>query len=257
MVRSGAEGGNTKPPRISASKRWVFTLHNGVMDEVVRPLKEITVKGIVGNETGKSGETPHLQGFVYFKERIRPIGLLPKETHWAKARGNDEENYKYCSKEGTFESWGYPPPIKVLEPVGWQVQLDQELMGEPIKRRINWYWGPANCGKTEFAKWCVIKRGAIMVGGKSSDMKYAIADWLKKHKETPRLVILDIPFCKQEYISYEGLEQVKNMLFFSSKYESSMVCGNPPHVVVLANREPSYHMMSEKKWFNVVEIKGL
>lgn len=255
LETKGEAEGNTNPPRVSNSKRWVFTLHKGVIGDVETALRDKTVKGIIASELGKSGTTPHIQGFVHFKEKVRPFGYLERTTHWEKAKGNDDAQLAYCRKEGLeIREWGFPKPVKICEPKGWQKDMVNTLKGEPEPRKIYWIYGKAGIGKTQFAKYCCVKLGAILLGGKSTDMKYAIMDYKKNKGETPELVILDIPYCKQEYISYEGLEQIKNMLFFNSKYESGMVYGNSPHMVVLANREPDYDKMSTKDWFVVMNV---
>jgi len=53
---------------------------------------------------------------------------------------------------------------------------------------------------------------------------------------------------KENYISYEALEEIKDGLFFSGKYESGMVCINPPHVVVLCNFAPDESKLSKDRW---------
>jgi hypothetical protein len=52
------------------------------------------------------------------------------------------------------------------------------------------------------------------------------------------LVICDVPRAAGNFVNYGALEQVKNGLFFSSKYESEMAVFNPPHVICFANSKP-------------------
>uniref|UniRef100_UPI004049B2EE hypothetical protein n=7 Tax=Pseudomonadati TaxID=3379134 RepID=UPI004049B2EE len=63
----------------------------------------------------------------------------------------------------------------------------------------------------------------------------------------------DIPRSQLDYLSYTGIEEVKNGCFFSSKYESEMVLYNSPHIIVFANEEPTYHKLSSDRW-NVVDL---
>lgn len=261
LVPSGSKKdlGNIRP---NPARKWCFTLHNGEnskwngdLGSVVPILKGLSKKGVVAQEYGKSGETPHLQGYVEFTKKIRPIGTLDATTCWSLAKGTDQHNLNYISKEGgDIIKWGFQEEVIVFEPIGWQIQLTELLSEEPVRRKIYWYWGPARMGKTEFCRYLCVKMGAIIVGGKSSDMKYAVSSYFDKNGNTPKLIIMDIPFCKQEYVSYEGIEACKNMLFFSPKYESGMICGNPPHVVCFANRPPDFEKMSEPEWFEVHEI---
>jgi len=94
---------------MSYGKRWVFTVNN-YTDEDVNTLKkvftdELCVYAIVGKEKGEKNDTPHLQGFVHFRRKMR-LGILKKTVsltaHFEYARGSDEENQKYCSKDGNI-----------------------------------------------------------------------------------------------------------------------------------------------------------
>jgi hypothetical protein len=63
---------------------------------------------ICGQETGEKG-TPHLQGFVHFKQKLRfkqVKELLGNEAHIEKAKGTNQQNRTYCSKSGHFQEWG-------------------------------------------------------------------------------------------------------------------------------------------------------
>lgn len=93
---------------IDRSKSWCFTVNNyAPADELELEL----LKGdnsvlyiVVGKEVGESG-TPHLQGFVQFKNR-RVFGvvkdLLPRGAHIERARGSVFQAAEYCKKEGDF-----------------------------------------------------------------------------------------------------------------------------------------------------------
>ena len=54
---------------------------------------------IIGEEIGSRG-TKHLQGYIEFNNRTRPIESIGiKAIHWEVAKGNKEQNYTYCSKD--------------------------------------------------------------------------------------------------------------------------------------------------------------
>ena len=69
--------------------------------------------GIVGKEIGANG-THHLQGYVQCKRKMRWSTFRNKMkkllggpvSHIEPARGNVDENVKYCSKDGDFVEWG-------------------------------------------------------------------------------------------------------------------------------------------------------
>ncbi|AIF76280.1 Rep [Bat associated circovirus 9] len=86
-------------------KRWCFTINNPTPAEE-RHLREIPVNQvdylIAGREVGAQG-TPHIQGFVNFvkKKTLNQVKLfVGPRAHVEKARGSDEQNRDYCSKDG-------------------------------------------------------------------------------------------------------------------------------------------------------------
>ncbi|ANC97701.1 replication-associated protein [Avian-like circovirus] len=92
------------PVRAAPAKRWCFTLNNPT-DEEVQKIKDMNPSeyhyAIVGKERGEQG-TPHLQGFLHLKckKRLNQLKEFLARAHWEKARGSDEDNEAYCSKEG-------------------------------------------------------------------------------------------------------------------------------------------------------------
>ena len=70
---------------------------------------------VIGEEIGASG-TPHLQGFIHLKKDPKQCGVkfwkseIPQgpQAHFSSARGTDEQNEKYCTKEGPYFSFGEP-----------------------------------------------------------------------------------------------------------------------------------------------------
>jgi hypothetical protein len=117
---------------------------------------------------------------------------------------------------------------------------------EPDERTIYWFWEPAgNVGKTAICKYLVVKHNALMLTGKSNDMYNMLAKFPNKRE----LILVDCPRSQQDYINYGALEQIKNGLVFSGKYEGAQLVFNCPHVVVFANQEPDFEKMSRDRWF--------
>ena len=54
-------------------------------------------------------------------------------------------------------------------------------------------------------------------------------------------------------VSYNAIEQLKDGLVFSSKYEGGVKMFNPPHVIIFANWLPDVKTLSEDRW-NIVNI---
>ena len=179
--------------QISPSKRWCFTLNNYTEEDIssiVPIFDEICKVGIIGKEIGAESKIPHLQGYLEFIEKRRPKSLgLTNKIHWEKARGNKSQNVKYCEKEGKLLfSKGLPLPIKLISPdFEWEQKILTEIEQEPDDRTINWCYGEGNIGKTSFCKYLVVKKGAIVIGGKGADMRNAIVEYKKTNGETPGL----------------------------------------------------------------------
>lgn len=86
------------------ARNWCFTLNNPGPQSAGRLLDGSLklVYAVWQLETGKNG-TPHLQGYLAFKERMR-LSQLTKILHGAHfeiARGSPAQNQAYCTKEET------------------------------------------------------------------------------------------------------------------------------------------------------------
>jgi hypothetical protein len=259
---NGSEGGgNTITPpspqkRISPAIRWCFTFNNFCESDLVpmfQTFRGVCKKVIIGDEIGESG-TRHLQGYIEFISKRRPksIGLSDK-IHWEKAKGTAEQNREYCSKEKVIFTLGFPKPVKVLKESqlhSWEKEIIKLVSEEPDDRTIYWYWSSEGCkGKTTFCKYLTIKHGAICLAGKGADVRNGVCQYLEKNGKTPELVVFPIPRSyNTDYLNYESLENIKDMYFYSGKYEGGMVCGNCPHLFVFANEPPDTDKCSTDRW---------
>lgn len=81
-------------------------------------------------------------------------------------------------------------------------------------------------------------------------MKHAIARWKEITGHYPVTIIIDL--ARSDKITangYRTIEEIKNAIFFSGKYDSGMVASvNPPHIVVFANVAPKVKLMSRDRW---------
>lgn len=232
-------------------RRYVFTIHlmelnaeshKVLIDRVINYLKANAKYYIVGEEKGKSGITPHLQGYVEFKnERMRKaikegMGI---EGYFEKAKGNREANINYVSKEGgniyTCEEPSRFTYEILLRP--WQQELYDYLQGPIDSRHIIIYLDTeGGAGKSDFCKYYLSRhKDAMILEGKSNDMKHGIVSFKEKHKDTPRVCLIDLPKASQEHCNFGGFEKIKDMCFFSGKYEGGMVNGPKPHLIIFTN----------------------
>lgn len=240
------DSGNTNS-RPSVSKFWCFTLNNWLPVDLVTIQSKFEDEGIeyvIGREVGESG-TPHLQGYIECENEIRPMESLKlmKEIHWEKRckRGTRAHNIAYCTKDWSYvTNMGGVPECPVLPVMsGWQVDVLLKLKQQPDNRSIMWYWSyEGGRGKSSLCRYLAITQGAIVCAGKAADMKYQIAQYKQKKGFGPRLVIFDVPRSSENFLSYTGIEEIKNGVFASNKYESDMCIIAHPHVLVLANFQP-------------------
>jgi len=260
---SSGEGNNRTSPRgqISPAIGWCFTFNN-YTNEIVLKFQEIIEKkcrvGFFNKEVGESG-TPHLQGYIEFKTKSRPLNLFPDGAHWAKAKGNQDQNFKYCSKEchnGEMTySYGFKPIVKVkviteLRP--FQITLEEMLLGPVNEGKVIWVYDPTGqCGKTEFLRYMYIKHGMpFSYGGKASD----IVNLVFNHKDylmRDNRAVMIYNFGRDtdsEKISYKSMEQISDGCISNTKFETGCFVCNKPHVLVLANCLPKETALTSSRW---------
>lgn len=262
-----AEAGNTDsasaPPaekQASQYTYWCFTYNNYVVDQIdqlEQVLKHECRWYVFQEEIGEDCGTPHLQGTLCLKvkQRMTQLKHINQAIHWSPTK-SIKGSLAYCAKETTRAGKQYvygidiPEPVKVHEPRGWQTSVMNIIATEPDERTIHWYWeNTGGVGKTALCKYLVVKHAALMLTGKSNDMYHMISKFPGKRK----LFLIDVPRSAQDYINYGAIEQIKNGLIFSGKYEGAQLVFNSPHVFVFANQPPNYDMMSRDRW-NVVCI---
>lgn len=253
------------------SIKFFFTYHIKIEDESfeqafqkLEGLKPLCNKFIWGEEYGKSGNTPHIQGAFILKRKSRATTLsnkfftngvsLFKLKSW-------EASITYCSKECNkiHTNVKLPKPLKKLpcedNLLWWQEEICKFMEEEPDDRTVHWYWSAkGKMGKTNFGKYLHRKYGTLCLGGKSSDMKNGIIEFHKHQHYLPESIVINIPRSfNSDYLSYTGIEEVKDMFFYSGKYEGGMVDGNCPHVIILSNERPDETQLSMDRW-HIVEI---
>lgn len=249
----GVLGNTEKPPkRISASKRWCFTLNNYTDEEYLTLLHNLDGSSfIVGKEIGESG-TPHLQGYVEFKDkrRMSENKVFNKRIHWEQSKGTRDQNIDYCTKDNDYFFIGFKinkkKQVKILKEeqlYKWQRDIIALIKTEPDDRTIHWFWEPTgNRGKTTFIKYLCQKFNAVPLEGKKNDILYCAAMFESD------VYVFDIERSMEDYVSYAALEKIKNGVFMCSKYESKPVIRNCPHVIIFANFPPDEDELSKDRW---------
>lgn len=258
--------GNTKRPPLA--RHWCFTWNNYKSEDIIFLLGVIGSNGpnslwnsklryVFQEERGESG-TPHLQGYIDFGKRRRPMEgrTFPNCIHWEVCR-SPKHSMEYCRKNDSrvgdvYTNIEFAEEVEVVdeeEMHPWQKGVLNILDQPRDPRKVYWIFDyEGNSGKTQLSKYLVVKRRALVLGGKANDLKYGVLKYMEKHGVAPKIIIFDVPRCSQDFISYQGIEEVKNGLFFSGKYESDMVVYNPPHVICFANNGPIRDKLSKDRW---------
>ena len=125
----------------------------------------------------------------------------------------------------------------------WQEVLLDLIAGEPDDRQILWVYDPiGGLGKSYMSKYLVDTKGAFYCnGGKGNDLVYAY--------DGEPICIFDYVRDSRDYVNYGPMEQIKNGMLFSSKYNSRVKRFNKPHVIVMANFLPDKFKLSRDRYF--------
>lgn len=140
--------------------------------------------------------------------------------------------------ERLIDFHAYPWQSKVIEYVSGPVHSREVLV--ILDRQ-------GGAGKSMLAKHLADTRDvAVLTTGKHADIAYAY--------KGQGVCIFDFPRCMgEERVPFSIIEQIKNGMMFSGKYESGLKRFNPPHVLIFCNWEIDYSQMSDDRWV-VVEI---
>lgn len=259
--------GNTKPfGKNTRARRWCFTWNNPTDLDKSNMLiwcKSKTSFYIFEEEIGEEKGTPHLQGYFEFKNATRFSTLksqLPK-INFRIAKGSKKQNIAYCSKSGTNVTqtltWKQKLHSELLAEYSeinwkpWQKQIIKYLNSKPNGRDIMWvHESIGNIGKSFLTKYIVLKYQCIIADGKKDNIFNQVKISMDEERE-PKIIILDIPRCNLEYVNYGALEQLKNGLIYSGKYEGGVCVFHYPHILVFANEAPKKWKMSTDRWIEI------
>lgn len=276
QIGPGSDNNGTQTPGAKSAKRgpqgdrWLLTCFEvEKKDQLLESLEDLACKCyIIGEEICPSTGNSHLQGYAEFNRRVRPRELKALQgykIHWGDKegkpcyKGSPRKNMvNYCAKDGKYTAVRCRPARKmnlITPDRWWQKEILEQISKEPDDRTIHWYWcEKGGTGKTSFCKYLTMKHGGVPVCGKGADVRNGICSYYKENGETPDLVIFPIPRSHgAEYVSYEAIENIKDMYFYSGKYEGGAVCGPCPHLYVFANFPPEKERMTSSRW-HIVQI---
>ena len=226
-------------------------------------LGQVCKKYIFQEEEGKEG-TKHLQGSISLKIKARLTELKKWDSriHWECTK-NVKAADAYCCKEETRAGRIFTHEKKRafirtkskfdgMEP---REEIMEVITQEPDNRTLHWFWSKEGAvGKTTTAAYLEHNyEGVYVVNGKAADMKNQVISQLKEGNDLD-IVIITVPRTAENYVSYAAMEEIKDALIYSGKYEGGSANIEHPHVMILANFPPNESACSVDRW-NVVELK--
>lgn len=135
----------------------------------------------------------------------------------------------------------------------YQQSLADRLLLEPDTRKVIFVVDPAgNSGKSWFARKLLLSRPdavQLLSSGKRDDIAHIV-------DESKSVFVFDIPRTQLEFFQYGVLEQLKNGVIQSNKYQSIVKIlenhSGTAHVVVLTNEYPDYTKLTPDRYETIV-----
>lgn len=238
------------------AKKWFFTYHIKLNDESfeqaferLEGLKSLCDKFVWGEEYGKSGTTPHIQGAFILSGKMRATTLqsnfffngvsLFKLKNW-------ESSLKYCIKECNkiHSNVKLPRPLKVLQTeqlYPYQKSIVDYVKTEPNDRDIFWIWGDYNIGKTQLSKYLCYNKLAF--GPLEGEKKHILSVVADNTNEEAFIIYLTAKESNYQNTNlFTVLEKIKDGFFMShfGTDGTKPVYMNSPHILVFANAPPNF-----------------
>lgn len=257
---------NTKRPALPRPRHWLITKHNYENDTIDRYIDILNTKcrkWVIGIETGKNDETPHLQIYINTIEGVsytQVKGWLDDDIHleYELDCKNAIKMEQYCKKENNFicsdpklavRRQIYNEYSKEYKNITWKEWQLEILSLKPDNRKVYWYWEPyGNTGKSFLTRYIIWKKKGILINNKESDAIYTIKQWIENNDDLPDYIIMDIPRSRLELTNYGLLEKIKNKVLTCGKYESCNLLIKDVVLIVFANEPPNRNALSEDRW---------
>jgi len=235
----------TCPQRISALVKWLpgahFEVRKGTPDQARDYCMEEDTRvagpwerGVYGGAQGKRSDIDGARDAILAGATRREVYNVHSEVA-AKYPRYVDTMLRFAREDAVDK-------ILEIEALYPYQQLVLDLVEEePDSRTVNWFYDPVgNHGKTYLSKYLVDAKGAFYTnGGKSVDLAYAY--------NGESIVIFDYVRESEEYVGYGVIEQLKNGIAMSTKYESVTKRFQIPHVIVMANFMPAKGKLSQDR----------
>lgn len=144
-----------------------------------------------------------------------------------------------------------PEEVKDLRP--WQQEVVALLAETPDNRTVRFYVDfVGGAGKTTLVRYLKSQ----MPRSELVCLKPCkVADMVHGLPSQPRVVIVDVPRSSMDFLQYSFLEDVKDGVLYSSKYQSHGVSFPSPHVLVFCNDLPDMSKLSQDRYV-IVELSS-
>lgn len=281
---------------------WCFTFHYGATGQVeedgVRAWWDLLCTrahyAIAGFELGGGGQpdesgirhggTRHLQGYVQFasKQRLEQLKKIPGGTtvHWESAKGDEQDNIKYCSKEGgeilthgdeprvvnggrrEKERWDTALALAKegeIEGIDSQIQITQCRNLEFIYNKhrpkpdnlphddiVNlWLWGPSGSGKSRNARERFDKMGMEF-------FDKAQNKWWCGYRNEPAVLVDDLEEEQSKYL-ISFLKRWLDIYPFSMEYKGAGAKAIRPKVFIITSNYHPWTLYGHKpEWYDPI-----
>nr|WAE42952.1 MAG: replication associated protein [Cressdnaviricota sp.] len=246
---------------MSRHRAWCFTINNySSTDEfAVKYLFKKAKYGIYGQEIGAKG-TPHLQGYIHLENALS-LDVMRKSltrAHLTVANGSDEDNKRYCSKEGkniyevgeisigqgtrtdikeiakkikdreiTLEDLMFDyPEMYVKYSRSFEKMINAVSPARSVPPKVFWRWGLSGTGKT---RYCVEKHPDHYIKDGTS--------WWDNYKTNEAIIIDDF----DNQIPYRTLLRMLDRYDFQGQIKGGYVRINSPFIYITCEHPPEYY----------------
>lgn len=239
---------------------------------------------IAGWEKAPTTNQLHLQGYVQFETKKRLTQLKKflngATVHWEVAKGDEEQNYTYCTKDGEFMEYGEARVVNggKREAKRWKKALDLAKQGTyddidaqiqlqfckqldyirdrhagkpvdlPHTTRHLWIWGPSGSGKSRearsiFAKdpWC---------GNFYNKLQNK---WWDHYNDNRVPVLIDDLELETGRALVQYLKLWLDIYAFKVEYKGGAKDVRPPYIIITSNFHP-FEIFGEKQaaWYEPI-----
>lgn len=107
------------------------------------------------------------------------------------------------------------------------------------------------------AQHLVREFNAVIASGKKADVFNQALIHSQSYLHI-KVAVMDVPREAQDYVHYGTIEQLKNGMIYSGKYEGgiwSQARDKSPHIVCFSNDRPKTEKMSKDRW-HIYKING-